>query len=666
MGKINVLDFQVANLIAAGEVVERPASAVKELLENSIDAGASDITVEIKKGGIQYIRVSDNGCGMTADDLPVCIKRHATSKISVAGDLDSISTLGFRGEALAAISSVSMMRIMTKTADAETGTYLECAGGEIIELSEIGCRDGTTVIVEDLFSNVPARRKFLKKDQSEGMAVCAIVEKIALSRPDISFKLITDGQIKFQTPGDSKVLSVIYSVLGRDFSKKLIEVDSLLEGIEVSGYVGRPDNVKANRNWQNFFINGRYVRSKTATAALEQAFSSYIETEKFPCCVLYIYVHPAFVDVNVHPTKLEVKFSDEKVVFEAIYCAVRNALSNATERPSVQLNPEEVKSDQYSAYNSFVPVYDRFSSGKTEAQKKLFDSFDVPETSQNESEPQVSDLVNAESYLSNLPDFEPSASVGIPAAEPEKKVAPPDLNSLLNIGSDSIPPFSGSFESCSDNSNNLARNIKAGNVFSPVEVLDEPSTFRILGTAFSCYIFAEVDNKVLVVDKHAAHERIIFEKMKENMRAQGINSQALLLPIKVLLTPEEYDAAERYSENIKKVGFDYTFGNSYIELTMIPTQLDAERAQAMMEFLLGGLSNGTASVESAKDAFFEEALYQSSCKAAVKGGRQDSDENMEWIIRTLMENPTIICCPHGRPVAIEITKNEIEHLFKRI
>ena len=333
MGKINVLSFAVANLIAAGEVVDRPASVIKELLENAIDSGADRITVEIQNGGVTFMRVSDNGCGMEAEDLPVAIRRHATSKIKDAEDLDGILTLGFRGEALAAIASVSHMRIISKTKDAPVGAMLEADGGEIVGLFERAASDGTTVIVEDLFANVPARRKFLKKDVTESSAICASVEKIALSRPDIAFRLIVDGNIKLDTVGDGNLKNTVYSIFGREFSSKLIAVSSDSDSISVSGFIGRSDNVRANRNYQNFFINGRYVKSKTACAAIEQAYTSYIPPEKFPCCILYINVNPATVDVNVHPAKLEVKFSNEKPVFEAVYYAVRNALEENRSRP---------------------------------------------------------------------------------------------------------------------------------------------------------------------------------------------------------------------------------------------------------------------------------------------------------------------------------------------
>ena len=337
MGNINILSFEVANLIAAGEVVDRPASAIKEMIENSIDAGAKHITVEIQNGGITFMRISDDGCGMETDDLPLCIKRHATSKIRSAEDLDGICTLGFRGEALAAISAVSKLRIISKTHTSPLGAELIVDCGEEIALQERGCTNGTTLFVEDLFANVPARRKFLKRDVTETTAVCANVEKIALSHPEIAFRLITDGQVKLETAGDGKLLNTIYSVFGRDFANRLIEVDGDFDGISVKGYVGRSDNVKGNRNYENFYINKRFVKSRTASAALEQAFVSYMASERFPVCVLFISLNPIKVDVNVHPAKLEVKFTNEKPVFEAVYYAVRQALEANTNRPEMTL-----------------------------------------------------------------------------------------------------------------------------------------------------------------------------------------------------------------------------------------------------------------------------------------------------------------------------------------
>ena len=354
MGKINVLDFEIANLIAAGEVVERPSSVMKELIENSIDSGATEIVAEIKRGGVALIRVSDNGCGMEKDDIPVALKRHATSKIKNKEDLDGIITLGFRGEALAAISSVSMVTIITKTKDAATASMLTSEGGRVTDISEVGAADGTTVVVENLFYNVPARRKFLKKDSTEAQNVAALVEKVALSRPDISIQLLIDGEERFKTPGNGELIDTIYAVFGKDFSGKLIKADGVANGITVTGYVGRSDNVRKNRNLQNVFINGRYVKSLTAMAAIEKAYTSYIAPEAFPVCVLFLEMNPQTVDVNVHPAKLEVKFANEQPVFEAVYYTVKRAIEDHEYRPEMQLG--RLPKNDRNPLGAFVPI----------------------------------------------------------------------------------------------------------------------------------------------------------------------------------------------------------------------------------------------------------------------------------------------------------------------
>ena len=352
MAKINVLSFEVANLIAAGEVVDRPASVIKELMENSIDAGAKHITVEIQHGGVTFMRVADDGCGIEPDDLPVSIRRHATSKIGKADDLDGITTLGFRGEALAAIAAVSDLRILTRTKNEEYGRMLISSAGEIKEIIEQGSPIGTTVIVENLFANVPARRKFLKKDAAETTAVTTYVEKIALSRPDIAIRLIVDGNMRLDTAGDGWLESAVFAVFGRDFLSRMLRMKSV-EGdvILVDGYIGRPDNARPKRNYQNFFVNGRYVNSRTISAAVEQAYTSYIATDKFPCCVLNITIPPEAVDVNVHPAKLEVKFSNEKMVFEMVYYAVRAVLVANCDRPDMKIDTV-----QPTPQNVFVPI----------------------------------------------------------------------------------------------------------------------------------------------------------------------------------------------------------------------------------------------------------------------------------------------------------------------
>ncbi|MBO7177060.1 MAG: DNA mismatch repair endonuclease MutL, partial [Clostridia bacterium] len=422
MGKINVLSFAVANLIAAGEVVDRPASVIKELMENAVDAGSTRITIEIQNGGVTFMRVSDNGCGMSAEDLPIAVRRHATSKIREAEDLDGILTLGFRGEALAAIASVSHLRIFSKPHGAPLGAMLESYGGENVTMTELGCSDGTTVIVEDLFANVPARRKFLKKDATEAMAVTANVEKVALSRPDIAFRLIVDGNVRLETAGDGDLRHAVYAVFGREFASRLIEINSGEEnGIRVSGFISRPDNVKSNRNFQNYFINGRYVKSKTACAAVEQAYCSYMPPEKFPCCVLNLQITPAAVDVNVHPAKLEVKFSNEKPVFEAIYYAVRNALEQDRQRPDVKLAQGHISVEEARRMlaetqpvqkprvsDATVPIRE----GRAESLKKQQIKMEIP----------TATLPHKEQSQARFSAFQPTERVHIPSRPAENRV----------------------------------------------------------------------------------------------------------------------------------------------------------------------------------------------------------------------------------------------------
>lgn len=671
MGIINQLDFQVANLIAAGEVVDRPASAVKELVENSIDAGASEIIVEIKHGGITFIRVTDNGCGIAREDLPVALKRHATSKISKASDLDSIMTLGFRGEALAAISSVSKVRIMTKRPEDDFGTLLTSEFGKVTDIVESGTRNGTTIIVEELFSNVPARRKFLKKDATEAMAIISAVEKQALSRPDISISVISDSVQKFKTPGDGKIISVMRAIFGKDFTSKITEVRSMTEGIEVNGYVGLPENVRPNRNFQIFFINGRYIRSKTVCAALEQAFDSYLESSKFPCAVLYIYIHPAFVDVNVHPTKLEVKFSNDRSIFDAVYCAVKNALLNHRMDPDIdiQLQPRHVTPEKYDAVNAFVPIYDRIASEgkpKTE-QRSVFENLGsavfekekeetrsyTPETQEKSVEEKTAEKT-AENPLDisfgAASDFSSFGNtfIDIEKITPKESEAAPEAK-------ESAPEQEKYLFSLSDMT---AEQVTKQNIEKP---------YRILGTAFHAYIFVELDGKIMVVDKHAAHERILFEDMRRILSSSKSHSQLLIVPESLTLGSEEFAAVIEYSDDIKAFGFDFEANENgkEISISRVPTGIDVRDALDMLIVIADQLASGTGNEVVTRDSVFEKALYQASCKAAMKAGIADNDTNNAWIVERLFQIPDIKYCPHGRPCTFELSEGELEKRFNR-
>lgn len=664
MGKINVLDFEIANLIAAGEVVERPSSVLKELIENSIDSGATAIVAEIKRGGVALIRVSDNGCGMDKDDLPIAIKRHATSKIKSREDLESIMTLGFRGEALAAISSVSRVTIITKTADAEIGSMLTSEGGKILDVSEVGCADGTTVVVEDLFFNVPARRKFLKKDATEALNCAALVEKVALSRPEISIQLLVDGEERFKTPGDNNLLNTIYAVYGKEFASKLIEVDGTANGIRVHGYIGRSDNVRKNRNYQNVFINGRYVKSLTAMAAIGQAYTSYIAQEAFPTCVLFLDMNPKSVDVNVHPAKLEVKFASEQPVFEAIYYTVKRAIEDHEYRPELTLAQSKKNDRNWSG--AFVPI----------GQDTKGQQISIPTA------------VEKETAVKNPANF--AKPIEKPTSSYNDKVSSFDIDKPVKAASNPYasvsrssynPPVSSGYAMTPKSSVELLQRYgtaKASEGYTPApatpsvpirgEETAAPTTdYKIIGEAFNCYIMVEYEGALLVIDKHAAHERVIFEELKKQTENDGsVASQSLLLPITVILSPDEISAVTDYESEMNSVGFRYTVQNGYADITAIPSSISSGEAEDLFIKMADELVEGKGNPEITEKIRREKTLYQIACKAAIKGGRIYDSSVSEWLVSRLLLLPDIIVCPHGRPIAYKLTKNELDRQFDRI
>lgn len=672
MGKINVLSFAVANLIAAGEVVDRPASVIKELLENAIDSGADRITVEIQNGGVTYMRVADNGCGMSPEDLPISIRRHATSKIKEAKDLDGIMTLGFRGEALAAIAAVSSLRIISKTKDSSVGAMLEAKNGEIIGVYERACSDGTTVIVEDLFANVPARRKFLKKDVTEGMAITAVVEKIALSKPHIGFRLIVDGNIRIDTVGDGTLKTAVYSVFGRDFSSKLIETQIELDGIEVRGFIGRSDNVKATRNYQNFFINGRYVKSKTAMAAIEQAYTSYIPPEKFPCCILFITVNPAAVDVNVHPAKLEVKFSNEKPVFEAIYYAVKNALEANVARPSVTLSGPKLSRIEEKLSDSQIPI----SDGKAESVKKRQISAELYSGPKRKDTAVGFSQMTAAEYVNKFVKGVDNNSISVTKTEVKDRAVsnistlPEEKNTVeLKTSPKNIEKSEGSVEK-NATIDKLVDENKANTEKTEAQSTDKTVAtrslkYRIIGEAFNAYVIVESEDKLLLIDKHAAHERILFEQLKKGMKNVGAASQLLMFPLEVMLTSDEIQTLVDFREEIESVGFEFTNGKYTANVTAIPEGISTDAVPDMLAVIAERIKNNTGSAKLTRDIIFEKALYQASCKAAIKAGREYPEGHIKWLVDKLMEIPDITVCPHGRPVAMELSKKNLDGQFER-
>ena len=651
MGKINVLDFEIANLIAAGEVVERPSSVLKELIENSIDSGATSIVAEIKRGGVALIRVSDNGCGMDREDLPVAIKRHATSKIRQREDLESIMTLGFRGEALAAISSVSAVTIITKTAETTEGSMLVSEGGKILDISEVGCSTGTTVVVENLFFNVPARRKFLKKDSTEAMNCAALVEKVALSRPDISIQLLVDGNERFKTPGDKDLLNTIYAVYGKDFASKLIEADGTANGIHVHGFIGRSDNVRKNRNCQNIFINGRYVKSLTAMAAIEKAYTSYIAHEAFPTCVLFLDMNPTAVDVNVHPAKLEVKFANEQPVFEAVYYTVKRAIEDYEYRPEMQLS--KGRTSERSAIGAFVPI------GEDTKGKQI----SIPTHERVTYTPPV---VTKPTSVVSRPSVDYSRPLKVSSGAGEG-FAPKDTPAAMSPKS-SVELLERYSKATVNEDYTPAEPKKVTEIPLPeIRVEESEPEYKYIGEAFNCYLLVEYEGAMLVIDKHAAHERVIFEDLKEITERDGrVASQALLLPITVIASPDELACAEEYREELSLVGFDFELLEGHVNLTSIPSSIGSMEAESLFIKMVDDIIDGKGNPEITEKIRREQALYQIACKAAIKGGRVYDRTVHEWIIKKVLTLHDVIVCPHGRPIAFKLTKGELDRQFDRI
>ena len=626
MPKINLLPKNVAELIAAGEVVERPASVIKELVENSIDAGATVITVEINRGGITYIRVTDNGCGIDFSDVPTAFLRHATSKISTGDDLDSIGTLGFRGEALAAVSSVARVEMLTATENSEFGTHYVIEGGEEVSYEESGCPKGTTIIIRDIFYNTPARMKFLKKDVSEANSCAAVIDRIALSHPEISFKFIRDGKQNLVTSGDNNIKSVIYSVLGREFSNSLIPVES--SGIvSVSGMTCKPVSCRPTRNNQFTFLNGRLVRSGTVIAAVEQAYKNSAMVGKFPGFVLYLTVPFDTVDVNVHPAKTEVRFSDEKMIFDSVYSAVKNAINIGDTRPEIKITKPQFNPFQ----NITAEEYRQTVIKEKTIAEEVYDKKPVIKN----HIPQKPILRNDEkpSFINNYSIVNPDGTESEPIKHTETKIE--------------IPVEKAEY-------------IPETKTVSVDIIKEDEEEVILIGQAFNTYIIAEKGNSVFMIDKHAAHERILFNSLKENTE---ISVQPLLTPITVTLQGEEYNAVTDNISLLEKSGFEVEdFGNNTVLVRAIPSFLTTEDVSSLIsEIGESIIKTGNVSTEREDDLFHTVA-----CKAAIKGGSVTSQLEMKKLVEKVLSSKDIMYCPHGRPVAFEIKKRELEKQFGRI
>lgn len=679
MGIINILDKHTANLIAAGEVVERPASAIKEMLENSADAGASAVTVEIKDGGTSFIRITDDGSGMDREDVPRTILRHATSKIKTGADLAAIGTLGFRGEALAAIAAVSRIRILTKRPEDTAGTTFAAAFGEVKTCDEAGCPDGTTIIVEDLFENTPARRKFLKRNATEGAAVGAVCEKFALSRPEIAVTLISDGVVKLRSPGDGKLISAVYAALGKEFAGAVLPVDYDYAGLRVYGFIGKPEAARPNRNLQNFFVNGRYIKSRTMLAALEEGFRGFCPVGKFPACVLFLSLDLDKVDVNIHPAKLEVKFSDERQVFDTLYFGVKNALSRGIRNFDDAISPDEPEAP-------FAPLS---AVSRTEsAAKPLHFPASVEGLGKPEGvsfrKPDDSGMLHVKSGDQAAVPFEeapqdrrtsgkqppslkitPAAKVEIPhgvqpaAKAPEENPREPDGPAIPDLPPLAVNPFDLPKDDVFGEKPPVEKvEVRKQDAF--VEKRDLIDT-RYIGEAFNTYLLVERAGRLYLIDKHAAHERIIYERIKH--AADNNEAQYLLDPVAVTLTSGEYEAVSRHKAYFERIGFDYDdFGDNTYLIRSFPTSLGLGAVADTFTFLAGSLADGNPR---ASGEIFDRALFTAACKAAIKGGNLFTDADNLRIIDEIFHNDAVLYCPHGRPVLVEYTRERIEKMFSR-
>ena len=635
MPKILQLSPHIANLIAAGEVVERPASVVKELLENAVDAGASQVTVEIRDGGMTFLRVTDNGCGMAPEDARTAFLRHATSKLRTAEDLAAISTMGFRGEALAAIASVSRIDLLTKTPGSISGTSLSLEAGNITESSEAGCPDGTTIIVRDLFFNTPARMKFMKSDTVEGGKVSAAVQLQALAHPEVALRFIRDGKEVLSTPGDSRLESAVYCVYGRDCGK-MVKVESRWEGYTLTGYVSKPTDARPSRALQTFFVNDRPVKSRILIGALEEAYRNQIMVGKFPACVLHLHLPSNAVDVNVHPAKTEVKFLNEKAVFDCVHYGVLGALNKTPDRPQMQFRPAVSKPAEPAAQPSVkAPRQENYFRTMTAEEYRAFSSAvkDAPK-------PSVPAAAATAAAVERSAQKLVKEQVILPQAVP---VPLPPLPEIRPEPSAPIAPTEAETEQ------------------TEIAAMPEEIPWRYVGELYNSYMIVEQGEEAYLIDKHAAHERILFEKLKANPEA--ISSQSLLAPVPCRLSPEEASILLANQGLLEELGFEIEeFGENTLLLRQIPMDLSPDQAAETLEHMAADLLNGR---RESKCSVRDEMLHTVACKAAIKAGWQTSEKELKVLIEQVMSRDDLKHCPHGRPICITLSKKQLEKQFKR-
>ncbi len=651
MPKINLLDKSVYELIAAGEVIERPSSVIKELAENSIDAGATSITVEIKRGGISYLRVTDDGCGIAYEDIPTAFMRHATSKVYTQDDLDSINTLGFRGEALASVCAVSRVELLTKQREDRLGSQYRIEGGEPVEYDRAGCADGTTIIIRDLFFNTPARLKFLKKDVTEGNYCASVIEKLALSHPQISFRFIRDGRQTLLTSGDGEYYSAVYAVFGKQFAAGMIPVENVYQNTAVTGFASAPLFTRANRSMQHFFVNGRSVKSPLCCAALEEAFRNTIMVGKFPSCVLCINTDPAQVDANIHPTKTEVRFTNEKTVFDAVYFAVKNALMGYDESREIKLTPvQPQRTTPQEAAKPAEPV----AAAKPEplpATMPIPTGRDAVIYPQDKAEPPKFTLRQETPFRmnTNAPAAEQTFIPELaPQKQPERKETPlSELPGFAFLSEKSFekkpqpePPQEKSAASLQEK--------------SPEEPI------RVIGELFKTYILCESRDSLILIDKHAAHERVNFERLKSSFDS---SAQYIVPPAEVYLSPAEYNGISEFADKLAEVGILLEFKDGKAVVTGLPQMLDQSDAASIVEEIAKIAAKGNANAEG---ELFDDMLHTVACKASIRGNEDNNIIELQVLAQEVFNNPDIRYCPHGRPVITQLSRKQLERYFGRI
>lgn len=656
MPKINLLDKSVYELIAAGEVIERPSSVIKELAENSIDAGAASITVEIKRGGISYLRVTDDGCGISHEDIPTAFMRHATSKVYTQDDLDSINTLGFRGEALASVCAVSRVELLTKQREDQLGSIYRIEAGEPVEYDRAGCADGTTIIIRDLFYNTPARLKFLKKDVTEGNYCASVIEKLALSHPGISFRFIRDGRQTMLSSGDGEYYSAVYAVFGKQFAAGLIPVENVYQNTAVTGYVSSPLFTRANRSMQNFFVNGRSVKSPLCCAALEEAFRNTIMVGKFPSCVLCVNTDPSQVDANIHPTKTEVRFTNEKIVFDAVYFAVKNALMGYDESREIKLNTAPARAEnipQPERARSSEPLRTASAQVIEEPPKTMpipsgrdaviypQEKREPPKFTLRQETPQPAQFTQPlpaaeQTYMPEL----------VPAKKPEPRETP--LADLPGFAFLSEKSFAKKPESVPQEPD-------------PEIPQERPKEqIRVVGELFKTYIVCESTEGMILIDKHAAHERVNFERLKKGFDS---SAQLLMQPEEVYLTPEEFNGMSEYADKLAQVGIIMEFTDGKARVTGLPQMLDKVPPAEIVECIAKIVSQGNTNAEG---ELFDDMLHTVACKASIRGNEDNDILELQVLAQEVFNNPDIRYCPHGRPVMTQISRKQIERYFGRV